>query len=186
MGIMKFLKVISLILLTSLLVIGCGDGDSVNVDEDLDGFLSNVDNCPDDFNPDQADLDGDGLGDACDTSIGSTITITGPDNITDITPSTSTDTAFFAIVVKNQSGVPLANVEISITYPWAVPNPAALVQLFDGNNTQQDSPMSVTTDANGTFNLRMDYQRGLVDYTGTIQVTSGSVIGTADFSVSSE
>jgi hypothetical protein len=35
-------------------------------DRDGDGILDADDNCPDDPNADQADLDGDGLGDACD------------------------------------------------------------------------------------------------------------------------
>jgi hypothetical protein len=35
-------------------------------DADGDGVLDEEDNCPDVFNPDQSDLDGDGLGDACD------------------------------------------------------------------------------------------------------------------------
>lgn len=35
-------------------------------DADGDGILDEVDNCPDVANPDQADFDGDGLGDACD------------------------------------------------------------------------------------------------------------------------
>ena len=36
-------------------------------DRDGDGVADECDNCPDTFNPDQADSDGDGIGDACDT-----------------------------------------------------------------------------------------------------------------------
>jgi len=35
-------------------------------DEDADGIISTVDNCPGDFNPNQSDQDGDGVGDGCD------------------------------------------------------------------------------------------------------------------------
>ena len=38
----------------------------VTVDADLDGIQNDSDNCPDDFNPDQADEDEDGQGDVCD------------------------------------------------------------------------------------------------------------------------
>jgi hypothetical protein len=37
-----------------------------NPDTDGDGVNDSVDNCPNAANPDQADLDDDGLGDACD------------------------------------------------------------------------------------------------------------------------
>jgi len=35
-------------------------------DSDADGILTGCDNCPVDYNPDQTDTDGDGIGDACD------------------------------------------------------------------------------------------------------------------------
>ena len=38
-------------------------------DADEDEILSDVDNCPADANPDQADLDGDGIGDVCDPDV---------------------------------------------------------------------------------------------------------------------
>ncbi len=41
-------------------------GSSDPADEDRDGIPDRADNCPDADNHDQADLDGDGLGDACD------------------------------------------------------------------------------------------------------------------------
>jgi len=126
-----------------------------------------------------------GCGGSYEAPEGSTITITGSEEIIDASsPPSVVDTAFFLIVVKNQSGVPLDDVEIWITYPWAVPSPAGAVQLYDGDDLE-DSPMKVETDSNGAYNLRMDYLRGGgVEYTGTIQVTSGSVVGTAEFAVS--
>ena len=40
---------------------GCSDTDTDN-----DGFVDQMDNCPLEYNPGQADFDGDGLGDGCD------------------------------------------------------------------------------------------------------------------------
>lgn len=38
-------------------------------DLDNDGICDTSDNCPDTFNPSQADSDGDGVGDACDNCV---------------------------------------------------------------------------------------------------------------------
>lgn len=43
-------------------------GDSGPIDSDNDGIVDGNDNCPNDANPGQQDSDGDGIGDACDTS----------------------------------------------------------------------------------------------------------------------
>ncbi len=45
------------------------DDGTTPVDTDLDGEPDETDNCPDDFNADQADADGDVRGDACDNCI---------------------------------------------------------------------------------------------------------------------
>ena len=126
-----------------------------------------------------------GCGGSYEAPAGSTITITGIDTITDSNSSTVIDSTIFHIAATAPNSDPLNDVEISITYPWAIPSPAGAVQLYDGDDPE-DSPMKVETDSYGTYNLRIDYQRGGgVEYTGTIQVTSGSAVGTAEFSVSS-
>jgi hypothetical protein len=51
-----------------------------NVDTDLDGVPDVDDNCPGHPNPDQSDLDGDGLGDACDDDIDSDGVLNAVDN----------------------------------------------------------------------------------------------------------
>jgi hypothetical protein len=48
------------------LYIEYGNESGADTDSDGDGVLDSADNCPLDFNPDQADIDGNGNGDACD------------------------------------------------------------------------------------------------------------------------
>ncbi len=82
----------------------CDDGDETTVNDtigmdctcngvldfDEDGVRDSDDNCPTDFNPDQADLDGDGIGDVCDDDIdGDTIA-----NDVDCAPADSTIVTF--------------------------------------------------------------------------------------------
>ncbi|MCA9540907.1 MAG: hypothetical protein KC620_18530, partial [Myxococcales bacterium] len=45
---------------------GCINACTGSPDTDMDGFCDAVDNCVGDANPNQADLDGDGIGDLCD------------------------------------------------------------------------------------------------------------------------
>lgn len=47
----------------------CNNGIFVDTDTDGDGVYDNQDNCKSTYNPDQSDIDGDGIGDACDDDI---------------------------------------------------------------------------------------------------------------------
>lgn len=47
---------------------GCIIAPSTDSDRDDDGVSNSVDNCPDNYNPNQADSDTDGIGDACDSN----------------------------------------------------------------------------------------------------------------------
>ena len=123
-----------------------------------------------------------------DAPAGGKITISGaPDAITIGLPETSWyEFCCFVIVVKDAKDMPLNNVNLSISYPWAIPNPPGLVQLYDGD-TPEDSPMDVTTDEHGAYYLKIRYQGGgLVEYTGSLIVASGSLSATATFEVSSQ
>lgn len=117
-----------------------------------------------------------------------TITIK-PESFTpppDGSAESSWHTQFFTIYVENSKGDLLGDIEIWISYPWAVPDSAGVVQLYDGN-TPKNSPFMAKTDDDGVYQLRFDYQSGGgLKYKGDLEVRSGSAFKTAAFEVTSQ
>ncbi len=65
-----------------------------SLDADSDGWTNVADNCPDDANPDQADLDGDSVGDSCDPDIdGDGVSNDAENTIPGMDPTDPTDAA---------------------------------------------------------------------------------------------
>lgn len=105
---------------------------------------------------------------------GSTITINPSDlTVTDSSETVRTWTAYFTITVTDNNGNPMNDTDVSIFFPWAVPQ-GTVVQLYDGN-TPKNSPFTAKTDENGVYNLRFDYMSGGgLDYFGNLEVRTGS------------
>jgi len=60
------------------------------VDSDNDGVNDDLDNCPNEYNPNQEDADEDGTGDACEDASATTSTTTTPTTTTNLTTTTTT------------------------------------------------------------------------------------------------
>ncbi len=106
--------------------------------------------------------------------------------ITDATAGTVWDNASFTITVTDTNGVPLSNVILEISFPFAksaVLTSGYFVELLD-DGVVTESPMQATTETNGTYVLNFRYQRGGgVAYVSDISVTSGTQSATATFTV---
>jgi len=82
-------------------------------DLDEDGFDADVDNCPDNYNPTQADIDGDGDGDACDICDNANIFVTGNVN-GDLNSNSQPIINFFDIIAL------LDHLQLSQSNPTAI------------------------------------------------------------------
>ena len=78
-----------------------GSGYRMGIDRDEDTALDAIDNCPDVPNAGQADSDGDGTGDACDSNGGPVTTTT----ITTTTTSTTATTTSTSSTTTTLSGI---------------------------------------------------------------------------------
>jgi len=118
-----------------------------------------------------------------------TLTVTcteDPEVEGDVCEVATPHTQWFTIYVQDSNGTPLGNVKITIFYPWAVPDSAGVVQLYDGG-TPVNSPFNTETDDFGVYHLRFDYLfGGGLAYFGDLEVRSGSAYGTATFTVTGQ
>jgi len=97
----------------------------------------------------------------------------------------------FIIVVKDKAtNVPLSNVRLTIFNSLAVPN-TGVILLYDGDPNDgghgENSPMTVTTDKNGTFTLYFGYcGGGGVEYASPFTISSGPLNEIVSFEVVAE
>lgn len=105
-------------------------------------------------------------------------------SVTDASASASTHTQFFTVTVKNSAGAALGDTKITISFPWAVPDSAGVVQLYDEDGNARNSPFDAKTDNFGTYNVRFDFMSGGgLKYTGNLEVRSGSAFGTSTVTI---
>nr|WP_290856299.1 thrombospondin type 3 repeat-containing protein [Flaviramulus sp.] len=123
---------------------------NVITDTDGDGINDDVDNCPDTANADQADNDGDGLGDICDDDDDNDGILDVDDNCPlfagEVTPGVTEDITIIRdgdIVSFNISTPPTGTAPF--TYYFDL-NGAFLGQLIIGNN---NTPIQNTTEVTG-------------------------------------
>lgn len=126
-------------------------------------------------------------GDGSPAPAGSVIKITPGSVSREVNSETAFKTTqYFNISVTNENGIPYDCIELTIDFPLAVPHVYGIVQLYNGT-TATDSPMTVTTDEYGVYNLRFDFWSGGTPglaYKDDLFVVSGAATpGVATFEV---
>ncbi|MDC3181963.1 thrombospondin type 3 repeat-containing protein [Flavobacteriaceae bacterium] len=120
-------------------------------DNDDDGIVNSLDNCPDTSNPDQKDSDGDGIGDVCDDSDGDGVLdlddqcpFTNPDETVNENGCSETE-----LNIDNSSGLVVANNQIGKKF---------LTDLYSFEIQEGNCPSTEDDIANGDcFNCSVRY-----------------------------
>ncbi len=106
--------------------------------------------------------------------------------ITDATATADWEETSFTIIVKNADGIPLSNVRLNISMPFAwsgLLQTGHLVEMLN-NGVRTESPMEAVTQTNGTYVLTLRYQHGGgVAFVSDILVTTGTSSKVATFTV---
>ncbi len=118
-------------------------------DPDSDNVFGILDNCPQVYNPDQLDSDGDGVGDACDTDNNSQLSTTTPSTSTstDITTSTSSlDQATSSPPDSSNSSESNSQDQATSSQEVIISSPATTTESeVEIINLEQDNTDSTTT-----------------------------------------
>jgi hypothetical protein len=123
-------------------------------DADGDGVPDDVDNCPSTANADQADVDDDGAGDACDPVINVTIDIKpGSDpNSIKLGDTGSVPVAIFSTVKFDAASIDVSTLQLSSAYVRLVGGRNVLASIEDVNG-------------DGLGDLVVQFDRGLLELT---------------------
>ena len=121
------------------------------LDIDQDGIMDNDDNCIDEYNPNQADTDNDGLGDLCDPC--NNLIWTGGDANADLTLDLNDILLVVDIVIgESQSLCGSQSADITQDGVLNVLDVIGLVQLILGGNQQQAIAFLESVLDESTFN----------------------------------
>ena len=136
------------------------------VDMDGDGLSDTCDNCPADFNPNQTDSDFDGPGDICDNcpgTINSDQADTDGDGIGDVCD-------IFSLSISPTSPTENDMVTVQAEYTQSVPNPQIDLFINREQVTRCDKPSCEYT--GGPFPNGMAYSAGYLDGSGLFRRTA--------------
>jgi endonuclease G len=152
------------------------NGNNPELDTDADGVADRIDNCPLRFNPDQADADSDGVGDACEDRTAPAIACGAADgawHATNVALACSASDAgtglanpadaSFSLVTSVGAGTETANGSTDSRVVCDVEGNCATAGPIAGNKIDRKAPsIAVTTPANGAVyplheNIPADY-----------------------------
>ena len=91
-------------------------------------------------------------------------------------------TKYFTITVVDSEGMPMNGIDITVTSIWASPDTSNLIRLYKGE-TFSTSPITVTTDDSGKYDLKTALNVGCSAWTANVEVRTGTVFGSAAIAV---